>query len=48
MGGTKRFYEHLDSRPSSNITRKEYNELKQRVTELESLVKRLYMTEVSL
>ena len=48
MGGTKRLYEQLDSLPSSNVSRKEYNELKKRVIELESFVKRLSMADVSL
>lgn len=46
MGGTKRFYEHMESKPSSNITRKEYNELKNRVTQLESFVKSLLITDL--
>lgn len=48
MGGTKRLYEHLDSVPSSNVSRKEYNELKKRVIQLESFVKRLSLVDVSL
>ena len=46
MGGTKRFYEHLESRPSSNISRKEYNELKQRVHQLESIIQTIWKTEL--
>jgi len=46
MGGTKRFYEHMESKPSSNITRKEYNELKKRVFQLESIIHQLYKIEL--
>jgi hypothetical protein len=46
MGGTKRFYEHMESKPSSNITRKEYNELKKRVFQLESIIHKLYQTQL--
>ena len=46
MGGTKRFYEHLESKPSSNINRKEYNELKKRVIQLESIIHQLYKTQL--
>lgn len=46
MGGTKRFYEHMESKPSSNISRKEYNELKKRVIQLESIIHQLYKTQL--
>ena len=42
MGGTKRLYESLEMNSNSNITRKEYNELKKRVIYLENMIKEIY------